>query len=93
MKKLFVLPVVFLCSNAAMCAHDEPAVEVRTVEVVKEVQKPCPGDVPKRPLPLGPLPSDLGKLAAVLGAKVAEYAGKGGYADRADTWMQRCAGD
>lgn len=73
------------------CAHDQPGVQVKTVEVVKEVQRPCPGTKPERPAPLArPLPTDLAQLAALLGAKLAEYAAPGKYADQADTLIDRC---
>lgn len=72
------------------CSTPEPGIEVRTVEVVREVQKPCPGTVPVRPAPLGPLPADALALAATLGAKLAEYAGPGKYADQASAYFASC---
>lgn len=72
------------------CSTPEPGVEVRTVEVVKTVMVKCPGAAPERPAPLGPLPTDAVKLAAVLGAKLAEYSGSGGFADRAQAIFSRC---
>jgi hypothetical protein len=36
------------------------------------------------------LPSDLESLAALLGAKLKEWAGPGGYGDQADAIMARC---
>ena len=69
----------------------EPGIEVRVVEKVVEVQKPCPGERPKRPTPLAlPLPDNAIALAAVLGAKLAEYAAPGKYADKADALISRC---
>lgn len=68
-----------------------PAVEVRTVEVVKEVQRPCPVTRPERPAPLiQPLPTSAVALAAVLGAKLTEWAGPGGYGERADAALGTC---
>ena len=68
-----------------------PAVEVRTVEVVKEVQRPCPVEVPQRPAKLpGTLPEDAVALAALLGRKLDEYAGPGKYADKADSALRKC---
>lgn len=75
------------------CSTPEPGVEVRTVTKIVEVQRPCPGVAPDRPAPLGPLPTDAVKLAAVLGAKLAEYSGSGGFADRAEAIMRRCLGE
>lgn len=72
------------------CSTSEPGIEIRTVEKLIEVPRPCPGPRPDRPAPLGPLPTDAIKLAAMLGAKLSEYAGGGGYADRADAIFERC---
>lgn len=69
-----------------------PAVEIRTVEVIKEVQRPCPVTKPKRPDPLPrPLPTDSVQLAALLGLKLAEWSAPGGYGDRADAALTICA--
>lgn len=75
------------------CSTPEPGVEVRTVEVVETVQVKCPGAAPDRPAPLGPLPTDAVKLAAVLGAKLAEWSGPGAYGDRAEAIFDRCLGE
>lgn len=77
----------------AGCSTPEPGVEVRTVEVVKTVQVKCPGVAPDRPAPLGPLPTDAVKLAAVLGAKLAEWSGPGAYGDRTEAIFSRCLSD
>lgn len=75
----------------AACAHDEPGVRVVTQTVVKEVQRPCAATKPKRPDPLArPLPVDPVQLAALLAAKLAEYALPGGYADKADAAIELC---
>jgi len=74
----------------AACSHSEPGVRIETVEVIKEVQKPCPGPRPERPAPLKNPPSDAVALAATLAAKLAEYAGQGGYADRAESIFDIC---
>lgn len=90
MKRLLLLPVVMLTLPAAMCEHSEPGIEVRTVEVVKEVQAPCPGTVPDRPKPLGPLkPSVEAALAQAL-AKLAEYSAAGQFADQAFAYFEAC---
>jgi hypothetical protein len=88
----YAIPLLFL--SLAGCGAGvvpPPAVEIRTVTKTVEVQKPCPVTVPVRPAPLAkPLPTDLGKLVAVLGAKLVEYAGSGAYADRADAALRKC---
>ena len=74
----------------AGCNHSQPGIEVRTVEVVKEVQAPCPGTVPDRPAPLGPLkPSVEAALAQAL-AKLAEYSAAGQFADQAFAYFEAC---
>lgn len=68
-----------------------PAVEIRTVEVVKETQRPCPVSIPPRPTPLArPLPSDSVALAALLGAKLVEIMGPGGTIDRYEAALRIC---
>lgn len=76
----------------AGCATDTtPGIEVRTVEVVRETQRPCPVTKPTRPAPLErPLPADSVALAALLGAKLAEWAAPGGYGERADAAIEIC---
>lgn len=82
--------VAFLTLALAACATPEPGIEVRTVEVVREVQKPCPGTRPERPAPLGPIPADPVQALALVGAKLLEYAGAGKYADKAEVYFQTC---
>lgn len=74
----------------AACSHNEPGIEVRTVEVIKEVQKPCPGTVPTRPTPLGPLAETTRAALAQVLAKLTEYAGEGQYADQAELYFETC---
>jgi hypothetical protein len=74
----------------AACSHTEPGIEVRTVEVVKEVQKPCPGKPPVRPSPLGPLMSTAEAALAQVLAKLAEYSGKGQFADQTAAYVEAC---
>ena len=86
MKTLLCLALLALTA----CAHTQPGVEVRTVTVDREVQRPCPGTVPVRPAPLGALPDDANAaLAQVLG-KLAEYSGPGKYADKASLYFKTC---
>ena len=74
----------------AGCSHTEPGIEVRTVEVIKEVQVPCAAKPVERPEPVGTLPPGAADAVIVLAAKLLEWAGKGGYADRADTAIESC---
>ena len=92
MNRIAAATAMMLCLPAAMCGErPEPGIEVRTVVVVKEVQRPCPVTKPERPAPLAqPLPGDAVQLAALLGAKLAEWAGPGGYGERADAAIERC---
>ena len=73
------------------CAGDpDPVVSIRTVEVVREVEKPCPAVRPDRPAVIGTFPTDLEALAAVLASKLEEWSGEGQYGDRAEAIMNRC---
>lgn len=86
--KRIILPCLAL---SACCAKPTPpAVEIRTVTKTVEIQRPCAVTVPKRPAPLGSLPTDLAKLAATLGAKLSEWSGPGGYGDQADRAIRTC---
>ena len=68
-----------------------PAVEIQTVTVTKEVMRPCPVTIPQKPALLArPLPKDAVQLAALLAAKLIEWAGPGGYGERADTALKTC---
>jgi hypothetical protein len=61
----------------------------RTVE--KEVPRPCPVARPVRPSPLArPLPEDAGALVSLLAGKLAEWAGPGGYGERAEAAITVC---
>lgn len=83
-------PALFMLTLAA-CHHTQPGVEVRTVEVVKEVAAPCPAVRPERPPPLGKLPEHAqGALARALAA-LAAYSAPGMYADQAEAWFDACA--
>lgn len=85
-RSLQVAALAFL----AGCNHSQPGIEVRTVKVVKEVQAPCPGTVPDRPAPLGPLKPSVGAALAQTLAKLAEYSGDGQYADQAEAYFEAC---
>jgi hypothetical protein len=69
----------------------EPGIRVEYREVVKEVQRPCPVERPERPKPLDrPLPKSSGRLVDALTAKLAEWAGEGGYGEKADQALAKC---
>ena len=82
--------VLVVAVMVAGCSHTEPGIEVRTVEVIKEVQKPCPGTVPGRPAELGPLAATAEAALAQALAKLAEYSGDGQYADQAEAYFETC---
>lgn len=88
MQRLLILAPMLLI---AACSHSEPGIEVRTVEVVREVQRPCPGTVPDRPAKLGQVPSDPVSALAIVAAKLVEYAGDGKYADQAEAYFEVCS--
>lgn len=91
--KLACVTCALLPLYTTACASDNtrPAVEVRIVEKLVEVQKPCPVQKPDRPAPLArPLPGDSTQLAALLALKLADWAGPGGYGDRAEMALNRC---
>ena len=84
-----ILPLALLL--AACAKTPPPAVEVRTVVKTVEVQKPCAVTIPARPAPLpAVLPTNAVQLAALLGAKLAEWSGPGKYGDRAEAALRRC---
>lgn len=88
-------PTILIAALAlAGCATDNcppPGIQLQTVTKTVEVQRPCAVTQPKRPAPLAtPLPTDAVQLAAMLGAKLYEYAGPGGYADRAHDAIETC---
>ena len=72
------------------CQTSEPGIEVRTVEVVREVQKPCPGTPPVRPEPLGPLMATAEAALAQALAKLGEYSAPGQFADQAMAYVAAC---
>ena len=74
----------------AACQHAQPGIQVRTVTVEKAVEKPCPGKVPVRPAPLGPLASDEDAALAQVLAALAAYSAPGKYADQAEAYFRTC---
>ena len=87
--RLSLMIPAFMLLNA--CGHTDPGIEVRTVEVLVEVPKPCPAERPERPLPFAtPNGQGLEALAAALAAKLAEYSAPGKYADKAEAYFDAC---
>lgn len=76
--------------NTSACKTTQPGIEVRTVEVVKEVHAPCPGTPPVRPEPLGELPDNLASALAVTLAKLAEWSAPGQFGDKAEAYVEAC---
>lgn len=90
MRHLIIAPFALLAA-CGTGVTPPPAVEVRTVVKTVEVAKPCPVTIPERPAPLAkPLPTDAVRLAALLGAKLVEWAGPGKYGERADAALRQC---
>lgn len=85
---------LLMCATLALacsgCATPRPGVGVEYQTVAVEVMRPCPGDAPTRPEPLGALPDDARDAARALVAKLAEYAAPGGYADRLEADLAIC---
>lgn len=82
-----------LCGVLAACGGGVESAGTKVVyqEVVKEVQRPCPVTKPVRPTPLvRPLPQDPARLVDLLVAKLTEWAGPGGYGERADAAIATC---
>lgn len=75
----------------AACAHSPAPVEVRIQERTVEVLRPCPVEAPERPAPLDTLPDNAVDALRMVTAKLLEYAGAGGYADRAEAAIGVCA--
>lgn len=83
--------IVILALMLTACTTPQVGTKVVYQEVVKEVQRPCP--VVKPPLPeklARPLPSNPARLVDLLTAKLIEWAGPGGYGERADAALTTC---
>ncbi len=83
--------IIAVLALSACAKPTPPATQIKIQRETVEVMRICPETFPKRPGAIGALPSDLQKLAAVLGAKLMEYAGPGGYADRVEAAHGACS--
>jgi hypothetical protein len=84
---LGALSILVACTRPAT----PPATRIQIQKQLVEVLRPCRVDIPDRPAPLArPLPDDLRRLVAVLGAKLEEYSGEGMFADRALSALRQC---
>lgn len=83
---------IVVLALSACAKPTPPATQIKIQRETVEVMKLCPETLPKRPAAIGALPGDLQKLAALLGAKMMEYAGPGGYADRVEAAHEACRG-
>ena len=92
-KKLLIpLAVLLLAACGGRMHVVAPGTEVRYQEVTREVKKPCPAKKPARPAPLArPLPKDNPRaLIDVLVSKLEQWAGPGGYGEKADKALDLC---
>lgn len=76
----------------AGCATGPRPVEVRIQERTVEVMRPCPVTAPERPAPITDLPANARDALRVVVAKLLEWQGAGGYADRAEAAIAVCVG-
>lgn len=92
MKKLTAAALAALAlAGCATKPLPAPAVEVRFQDRLVEVQRPCPAKRPDRPSALArPLPDTPAQLIDLLTAKLTEWAGAGGYGDKADAAIALC---
>jgi hypothetical protein len=81
---------VFSALLLAGCADGPRPVKVVVQEKIVEVQRPCPVTVPARPAPIGALPANARDALRIAAAKLLEFAGPGGYADKADAALVIC---
>lgn len=92
--KAFTAVIIGAAALLVTGCHDavQNGIEVRTVEVIKEVQVPCPVAKPERPEPLlpGNLPKQAQDAVLALYAALLEWQGPGKYADQAEAALRIC---
>jgi len=89
-----LIPLVALL--LAGCASQQPAIEVRTVEVRVPVSCLDRSDVPAPPAALPPLPNDARTALDVAVAKLVEFMGpkldnRGGYVGKSSALLKGCS--
>jgi hypothetical protein len=77
------------------CTHTQQGVEIRTVERVVEVQKPCPVVKPERPATVNKtdIPKQAQDAVLYLYAALMGWQGAGMYGDKADAAIDVCLTD
>lgn len=86
-----IFAVALLVPACTRTPPPEPATRVVYQDVVRETKRPCPVERPRRPDRLArPLPDNPAQLIDLLAAKLLEWAGPGGYGDRADAAIETC---
>lgn len=88
------IPIVICSVALAGCGSKtlEPAIEIKTVEVIKEIQRPCGVAKPTRPVELKRV--DVLSIATdavrQIYARLQEWQGHGGYGDQASDALDIC---
>lgn len=92
-KILTAIAVAALALLLTGCAgRVQNGIEVRTVEVIKEVQVPCPVALPPRPKTILPseIPEQAQDASKALFASLLQWQGPGKYADKAEAALRIC---
>jgi hypothetical protein len=91
MKNLSVVIVSALLLTGCFGKDEPPRVRIEYQDRLVETVKPCPAEKPERPAKLArPLPGTPAQLIDVLVAKLTEWAGPGGYGEKADAVIDSC---
>lgn len=92
MRKIaIVVPLALALAGCGGSRPESAGTKVVYQIVEREVPRPCPVAVPAKPLALArPLPADPGALVSLLAAKLAEWAGPGGYGEKAGAGLEIC---
>jgi hypothetical protein len=74
------------------CTNGPRPVKIETVEVVREVMRPCPVDVPERPAYVhgDTLPADARDALRIVSIALAMWQAVGGYGDQAGDAIKVC---
>lgn len=91
MNKISLLIAAALLLAGCAGREERPQVRIEYQDRLVEVVKPCPAEKPERPAKLArPLPGTPAQLIDVLVAKLTEWAGPGGYGEKADAVIDAC---